>query len=178
MVRKTAAILAVLLVLIGVGWLVYQQWHQRWVTLSANNVKQLNGRVGTAPGSDQAAQVPSTSGSSGTPAQGGSGSQPTGSQAPAAAPVYCGVRDMPQGVCTVIESVEKDGLKNNPYVSADTSQVPAGTTVQIDRSSWRAVAPDNNTVDFKTTIAGTTYQGTATLQLIGSVWKVTTYNLH
>lgn len=95
----------------------------------------------------------------------------------ATAKVYCGVNGMPEGVCTAIKSIEKDGLKNNPYVAADTSQVPEGSTVQVDESSWKAGSSEAGSVNFTAVLGGKSYKGVGNLQIVDGVWKVVSYTL-
>lgn len=93
------------------------------------------------------------------------------------AKVYCEESGMPEGVCTVTRSIEKDGLKNNPYVAADTSQVPEGSIVQIDESSWKAGSSAAGSVDFTAVFGGKSYKGVGNLQVVDGVWKVVSYTL-
>lgn len=89
----------------------------------------------------------------------------------------CGVAGMPEGVCKAITSIEKSGLKNNPYVAADTSNVPTGSTVQVDESSWSATSGSTGTVNFSAVLSGKNYKGVGSLQLLDGTWKVTNYTL-
>ncbi len=115
---------------------------------------------------------PSTSGSQDTPAT--TPSTPAQSSGPK---IYCGVSGMPEGVCTAITSIEKDGLKGNPYVNADTSQVPDGSAVQVDESSWKSTGGESGTISFAANLGGKDYKGVATLGVVSGTWKVVTYVL-
>ncbi len=90
----------------------------------------------------------------------------------------CGVSGMPEGVCTAITSIEKDGLKNNKYVTADTSKVPAGSTVQVDEASWSATSGSTGAVNFSAVMSGKNYKGIGNLQLVDNIWKITSYTLN
>ena len=91
--------------------------------------------------------------------------------------VYCGVSGMPEGVCTAITSIEKDGLKGNPYVTKDTSQVPEGSTTQIEETSWKTTSASTGTLNFSAILGGQNYNGTGKLQIVDGTWKVIDYTL-
>lgn len=84
---------------------------------------------------------------------------------------------MPEGVCTAITSIEKDGLRGNQYVTQDTSQVPEGSTVSVDESSWKSGSDTTGTVSFAAVIGGKNYKGLGTFQVVSGIWKVTSYTL-
>lgn len=90
----------------------------------------------------------------------------------------CGVSGMPEGVCTAITSIEKDGLKGNRYVAADTSKIPDGTKVVIDKQSWQQPGPALGNIAFTTNIAGKPYGGTAFFQLANDSWQIISYTLN
>lgn len=92
--------------------------------------------------------------------------------------VYCGVTGMPEAVCTTITAVEKDGLKNSPYVNADTSQIPTGTKVVVNEKTWNQSGPEMGNVSFSAKVNNVNYKGVAYLQLISGVWKVVSYTLN
>jgi type IV secretory pathway VirB10-like protein len=107
---------------------------------------------------------------------------PTPSPAPTPTPtpspgVYCGVSGMPEGVCKAIDSIEKNGLKNNPYVSADTSTVPTELKVTISRSTWKLTNADTGSVSFDASLNGTNYKGSGIFTKSGNDWKVSSYTL-
>lgn len=87
----------------------------------------------------------------------------------------CGVAGMPQGVCTTIQSIEANGVKGNPNVEADTSLLPDGVKVDVNEPSWQAVDASNGKVGFTMFVNGTSYNGTAILQLKNGTWKVINY---
>ncbi len=101
----------------------------------------------------------------------------TPASAPAAAAVYCGVSGMPEGVCKAIDSIEKNGLKNNPYVSADTSTVPPELKVTISRSTWKLTSADTGSVSFDASYNTTNYKGSGLFTKSGNDWKVSSYTL-
>lgn len=102
---------------------------------------------------------------------------PTASTPTSTTKVYCGVSGMPEGVCTAIASIEKDGLKGNPYVNKDTSQVPEGSTVQIDEASWKTTSASTGNLNFSAILGGQNYKGTGKLQIVDGTWKVIDYTL-
>jgi len=101
----------------------------------------------------------------------------TPAAAPAAAAVYCGVSGLPEGVCSAIDSIEKNGLKNNPYVSADTSTVPAELKVTVSRSTWKLTNANTGSVSFDASLNGTNYKGSGIFTKSGNDWKVSSYTL-
>ena len=107
---------------------------------------------------------------------------PTPSPTPAPTPtpspgVYCGVSGMPEGVCKAIDSIEKNGLKNNPYVSAGTTNVPTELKVTISRSTWKLTNADTGSVSFDASLNGTNYKGSGIFTKSGNDWKVSNYTL-
>ena len=95
-----------------------------------------------------------------------------------AAKTYCGVSGMPEGACTAITSIEKDGIKNNKYVSADTTQLPDGATTEIDEKSWMQPGPELGNVSFTGKYANKSYAGKAFMQISDGMWKVISYTLN
>ena len=103
---------------------------------------------------------------------------PTPSPSPAPSPgVYCGVSGMPEGVCKAIDSIEKNGLKNNPYVSAGTADVPTELKVTVSRSTWKLTNADTGSVSFDASLNGTNYKGSGIFTKSGNDWKVSSYTL-
>lgn len=92
--------------------------------------------------------------------------------------IYCGVSGMPEGVCTMMTSLQNDGLANNSYVTADTSKVPKGTKTEIDESSWTQGAPELGNFKFTVSLSGQKKSGVAYTQLINGTWKVISYTLN
>jgi hypothetical protein len=84
---------------------------------------------------------------------------------------------MPEGVCKAIDSIEKNGLKNNPYVSADTSTVPPELKVTISRSTWKLTSADTGSVSFDASYNTTNYKGSGIFTKSGNDWKVSSYTL-
>lgn len=91
--------------------------------------------------------------------------------------IACGVVGMPPGVCDLINSIESQGLKNNYYVNADTSQVPDSNKVIIENDTWKSGANDKGTIQFRAQLGDNTYNGTANLSLTASGWRVIDYTL-
>lgn len=119
-----------------------------------------------AVGTEDSTQTPSQTTNPGT-----STATTPASQAP------CGVAAIPQGACTAILSLERQGLKNNPHVNADTSQIPDGGALAINKQSWASSNSESGAVQFTATYAGETHQGTGYLQVINGIWKVVNYTL-
>ncbi len=84
---------------------------------------------------------------------------------------------MPNGVSIALNSIEQTGIKNNPYVAADTSSVPEGTTVNANRSSWMSSSSTTGIVSGTVTIMGSTKNGTISFQLISGTWKAVGYTI-
>lgn len=91
--------------------------------------------------------------------------------------VYCGVQGMPEGVCTAIGSIEKNGFKNNPYVSYDTTSVPENTQVSVDRLSWQQNADVTSNVKFTASVGSVNYKGSATFANVNGTWKVIAFSI-
>jgi len=95
----------------------------------------------------------------------------------ASSTIYCGVKGMPEGVCVAIGSIEKNGLKNNPYVSYDTTSVPDNTQVSIDRLSWQQNADVTSSVKFTASVGNVNYKGSATFSEVNGTWKVIAFSI-
>ena len=85
---------------------------------------------------------------------------------------------MPEGICTLITSIRNEGLGNNPYVTANTSNVPKGTKTEIDEKSWTQGAPELGNFKFTVSLSGQKKSGVAYTQLINGTWKVISYTLN
>ncbi len=85
--------------------------------------------------------------------------------------------DVPAGVCSAIDSIEKNGAKNNEYVVANTSGLPDGTKITIDRASWQQTAPEFGKTSGKVSYGGKTYDGVIFFNLQREKWVVTSYEL-
>lgn len=85
--------------------------------------------------------------------------------------------DMPPGVEVALNSIEANGIKNNPYVTVDTSGIPDGTAVRTDRSTWTQFGPTQGAVNGTISAFGQSRQGSLTFSLVNDVWKVTSYSL-
>lgn len=111
---------------------------------------------------------------------GGGGSIPPQGSAPASSgqsPARQPAAGIPDGVVVAINSIEANGIKNNPYVSMDTSGIPDGIVVSLDRSSWSPSSADAGSVKGTITYYGTPYNGSVTFNNIGGTWKVVGYSL-
>lgn len=170
------------LCLIGVGTMSYLRTKRQSSSTPVNTATTGKPQNSTNTGSD---------GATGTSGQGNNSQTPPSSQATPSIgisngsnnsgsttqTVYCGVSGMPEGACIAIKSVEKDGLKNNPYVAADTSQVPEGSTVQVEESSWKVSSSEAGSVNFTAVLGGKPYKGVSNLKIVNGVWKVVSYTL-
>ncbi|MCA9329658.1 hypothetical protein KDA11_03360 [Candidatus Saccharibacteria bacterium] len=142
-------------------------------TISANADQQSTNNV-----MDSDAQSGSTGSSNGSLPQSSPVGPVGGSSGSQSVTVNCGVSGMPEGVCTIIQSIEKDGLRNNPYIASDTSQVPANGVVKVNASSWTNASSDAGTVNFTATFGDLTYNGQGNLALVNGSWKVVGYTLN
>ncbi len=95
---------------------------------------------------------------------------PGGAQQPASSA-------MPEGVVVAINSIEANGVKNNPYVAVDTSGLPDGVAISIDRGSWTQNGPSEGTVNGYIDYYGQPLGGSLTFTDTGGTWKVTSYSL-
>lgn len=84
---------------------------------------------------------------------------------------------MPPGVTTAINSIERNGIKNNQYVAIDTSSVPDGTVIRLDRNSWSQFGPENGSINGTITAFGQTQQGSLTFGVVDGIWKVVSYSI-
>lgn len=92
-------------------------------------------------------------------------------------PIYCGVEKMPENVCLAVLSIEKDGIVNNPYVTADTSQIPEDINIDIEEQSWSQGAPKFGSLNFKASYDSQTLTGIMYFQNGSAGWKVVDYSL-
>lgn len=90
----------------------------------------------------------------------------------------CGNIAIPSGACAAIESIEKIGAKNNPYVVVDTTQLPDGTKFTIDRASWSQFNKDLAGATATGQYNDKTYNLSLTFTLSSGIWKVTSYTLN
>ena len=132
------------------------------------------------PADTKATASPGNSpGSSASPPQTSGGSSGTITTAPPAGSTpktsACGNTAIPDGACTVILSIEKDGVKNNPSVTFDTTNIPDGTQVVLDRTSWSNFGSAIGAIDGRLTYSNQSYSGSLTFQLLSNGWKVTNY---
>ncbi len=115
-------------------------------------------------------------GSSSSTNQSGQSSAPTQQQSPNIQSTNTGI---PQGVETAINSIESNGIKGNPYVSSnlDTSQVPIGTSVKFDRSTWSQYSESSGSVKVSLSVMGLSKTGSVTFGIEGGSWKATGYSI-
>ncbi|MEI6480951.1 MAG: hypothetical protein WCO19_01460 [Candidatus Saccharibacteria bacterium] len=175
------AILAALIGYSGASYMITKKQAQSTSTIVAPTQKQSSNPVTASTSVAQptvtkteAASIPQPTPTTSTQTT----VTPSNNASAPAAKVFCGVSGMPEGVCTVITSIEQKGLKNNPYVTADTSQVPANSTVTVDESSWKKIDDTRGDVLFNANLGGVTYNGKASLQSVGGSWKAVAYTLN
>ena len=108
--------------------------------------------------------------------QSGQTSTPNQQQAPSVQSTNTGI---PPGVETAINSIESNGIKGNPYVSSnlDTSQVPVGTSVKFDKSTWVAYSENTGSIKVSLSIMGMSKTGSVTFGIEGGSWKATGYSI-
>lgn len=90
---------------------------------------------------------------------------------------YCGVENMPEGTCRVIESIEANGLKNNSLVAFDTSQLPDSSRIIMDRSSWKKSSDALSQIKITIEASGRKISGLLYIQLVDGSWKATGYTV-
>lgn len=116
-------------------------------------------------------------------AQSGSGAETERRVTPPSSPTPGGTTpnstSMPSGVTAAINSIEANGIKSSPYIasSLDTSNLPDGTTIRFDRSSWSSFSSESGSVKAIATIYGQNYPGSVTFSLSGGSWKASGYSL-
>jgi hypothetical protein len=105
------------------------------------------------------------------------GSQQNNSQAPSDTSEQSRSQNdtVPPGVISAINSIEKNGMKNNPYVAFDTSSIPDGTVIRLERKSWTQFASDGGSVEGTVSAYGKTNRGMLTFGLVDGSWKVVSY---
>lgn len=91
--------------------------------------------------------------------------------------IYCGVQTMPEGVCTVINSINQDGLKNNPLVTFDTSEIPSLAKATIYKNTWKSNAETLSQVEVSLSVLGKKKTGILYIQLLDTTWKATGYSI-
>lgn len=84
---------------------------------------------------------------------------------------------IPDGVTAALNSIEANGIKGNQYITFDTSDVPAGTIIKTNRSSWSAQSSSQGTVSSVITVLGQNHTGSLSLGLINGEWRVTSYSM-
>lgn len=86
---------------------------------------------------------------------------------------------IPAGVQTAINSIEANGVKGSPYVSSsmDTSQIPPGTSLKFDTSSWSQYSDSSGSVNATANILGTSKAITVSFTIIDGSWKASGYGL-
>ncbi len=87
------------------------------------------------------------------------------------------VTKIPDGVIVAINSIEANGIKNNQYVDIDTTSVPEGTVVRINRESWTQPTPNQVVVNGTVSAYGQSRQGTLTFGKVNGTWKVINYTV-
>ncbi len=120
--------------------------------------------------------VPQSSTVTQTGTSAGSSSGGNSSQSDPSAP--CGNIQIPVGACNAIESIEKTGAKNNPYVAVDTTQLPDGTKFTIDRSSWSQFSKELGGANATGQYNDQTLKLSLTFTLSSGIWRVTSYTLN
>jgi cytoskeletal protein RodZ len=179
---------------IGVGaWFAYDYYQKAVSELNGTSqdesisstgpitgsVENDNGDVISLDDSNPVQPISPSSTPDGTSSVGGSNpstppSSPSspGSTAPAPA--------APSGVVTAINSIESSGIKGSAYVSPtlDTSQLPNGTTIVFDRSSWVGLSAETGSIKATASVAGQTLNTNITFGLSGGSWKAIGYSLN
>ncbi len=150
------------------------------ITVLAKSITNRSNTVKTVqpdPVSTQPQQTVAPTPAANTKNSAAPSTQTPSTSAPTSNKVFCGVPNMPEGVCTAITSIETAGIKNNPYVTADTSALPDNTTVVTIRNSWNMPDANSGNLNFTAKVSGIEYKGTGQLAVVQGQWKVTSYKL-
>jgi hypothetical protein len=83
---------------------------------------------------------------------------------------------MPSSVSAIISSIEDIGLVDNPHVIADTSDIPSGSTVKVNRDSWRWISSETGNVDGALSYLGYKVNGVLVFNIIDGKWLVIAIN--
>lgn len=140
---------------------------------SAGGATSQGGGNSTLPGT--------SSGAGGGAISGGGSSIAGGTTNPAAdtPSTACGNSDIPLGACDAMLSIERTGVKNNPYVTADTTQLPADTKATFNKSSWDNLSATVSTATAIVQALGQSRNVTVTFQIVAdNSWKVTNYSVN
>lgn len=86
---------------------------------------------------------------------------------------------IPDGVIAAINSIEANGVNNNPYIDAslDTSQIPVGTKITFDRNSWVVFSDTLGSTNISASILGENKTGSVTFSSESGTWKATGYSI-
>lgn len=86
---------------------------------------------------------------------------------------------VPTALNTALKSIEANGIKGSAYVSSnlDTSQIPDGTSISFNRSSWSPVGSRTGSIKATVTAYGQPRTGSVTFEESGGVWRATGYSL-
>lgn len=85
---------------------------------------------------------------------------------------------IPDGVINAVNSIEANGINNNPYISSnlDTSQIPSGTSITFHRSSWFQFNETLGSLSVSASVLGTTKDGTVIFGIEDGSWKAVDYS--
>ncbi len=144
--------------------------------LSTDDISSNPSPTETFQGQDPNQQYSTANPGSSATNQSGQTSTPAQQQAPSVQSTNTGI---PPGVETAINSIESNGIKGNPYVSSnlDTSQVPVGTSVKFDKSTWVAYSENTGSIKVSLSIMGMSKTGSVTFGIEGGSWKATGYSI-
>ena len=88
----------------------------------------------------------------------------------------CGNTAIPQGACEAMMSIEQSGAKNNEFVAVDTSQLPEGTKIRFDKSSWSLSSESQATISATGSFLIKKVQMHVTFSFKNNKWLVTAYS--
>jgi cytoskeletal protein RodZ len=96
------------------------------------------------------------------------------------APTKAKASPVPDGLKTALNSIETNGIKGSAYVSSsfDTSNIPDGTSVTFDRSSWQKTSNSAGSIQGTVYVYGQPQNGSVTFAESGGVWRATGYTLN
>lgn len=133
--------------------------------LTGGSSNVMPGDLGSGAPTPQTSSSPSSP----QPALGG-----TSATQPNASPIS---GTTPSGVQTAINSIESSGIKGNSYVSStmDTSQIPPGTSIKFDSSSWDQYSDSSGRVNATASVLGQNKKIYVFFEIVDGSWKATSY---
>jgi cytoskeletal protein RodZ len=190
-------IVFVVVALFGAGtWFVYDYYQKELSELNGTSqdesisaiepitgtIENDSNEVINLDSADSAQPVNPSESTSAPPANGGSplATPPSSPAANSTVPSSASSNSIPAGVNVALNSIESTGIKGSPYVSSslDTAQLPDGTSISFDRSSWVSLNSETGTIKAIARISGETLNTNITFAQSGGSWKAVGYSLN